>query len=296
MGSRSPMSPVTAARTPRRPPRSSNNRSPRRNVAPSEQERNHGCDQDDQDTKTTKTTTTRKAPAKAKSTKRTAKAPPRLSDEQVSEVLALVKQAKTVELKLTVPEGSYRSTALALGLDPLDAQLRQVIFFDTPDLALNKAGVVVRARRSQGGPDDTVIKLRPVVPADLPEDLRALPDFGVEVDAMPGGFVCSASFKAKLSKNHVRATTLGERPISKTLLRRTTRVLRDSCANRSRARPALPPRSAQCAEAQVRAEGLRAEDGRRALVVPRRIAGPRTVDEVCAQRGVPGRRPRLGPS
>ena len=130
-------------------------------------------------------------------------------------MLDLIKQAKTVELKLTVPEGSYRSTALALGLDPLDAQLRQVIFLDTPDLALNKAGVVVRARRSQGGPDDTVIKLRPVVPADLPAELRALPDFGVEVDAMPGGFVCSASFKAKLSKNHVRATTLGYRPISK---------------------------------------------------------------------------------
>jgi len=157
-----------------------------------------------------------KTPTKTQRTKRTkSAASPRLSDEQVSEVLALMRQAKTVELKLTVPEGSYRSTALALGLDPLDAQLRQVTFFDTPDLALNKAGVVVRARRSQGGPDDTVIKLRPVVPADLPEDLIALPDFGVEVDAMPGGFVCSASFKAKLSKNHVRATTLGERRISK---------------------------------------------------------------------------------
>ena len=162
------------------------------------------------------TKTPTKTPTKTQRTKRTkSAAPARLSDEQLSEVLALMKQAKTVELKLTVPEGSYRSTALALGLDPLDAQLRQVTFFDTPDLALNKAGVVVRARRSQGGPDDTVIKLRPVVPADLPADLIALPDFGVEVDAMPGGFVCSASFKAKLSKNHVRATTLGERQISR---------------------------------------------------------------------------------
>ena len=161
------------------------------------------------------TKTRTKTQTKTKTTKRTAKASPRLSDEEVSEVLELMKQAKTVELKLTIPEGSYRSTALALGLDPLNAVLRQVIFLDTPDLALNKAGVVVRARRSQGGPDDTVIKLRPVVPADLPAELRALPDFGVEVDAMPGGFVCSASFKAKLSKNHVRATTLGYRPISK---------------------------------------------------------------------------------
>jgi inorganic triphosphatase YgiF len=37
----------------------------------------------------------------------------------------------------------------ALGLDALDAQIRQVFFFDTPDLDLNRAGVVVRARRIQ---------------------------------------------------------------------------------------------------------------------------------------------------
>jgi hypothetical protein len=161
------------------------------------------------------TKTPTKRPTKTNRTKRTTAAPRPLTDKQVSELLALVKDSKTVELKLTIPEGSYRSTALSLGLDPLNAQLRQVVFFDTPDLALNKAGVVVRARRSQGGPDDTVIKLRPVVPRDLPAELRALPDFGVEVDAMPGGYVCSASFKAKLSKNHVRSTTLGQRPISK---------------------------------------------------------------------------------
>ena len=157
-----------------------------------------------------------KTPTKTQSAKVTKAAPrPRLTGEQVSQVLALIKEAKSVELKLTIPEGSYRSTALALGLDPLDAQIRQVVFFDTPDLTLNKAGVVVRARRSAGGPDDTVVKLRPVVPTDLPAELRELPEFGVEVDAMPGGHVCSASFKAKLTKNNVRATTLGERPISK---------------------------------------------------------------------------------
>ena len=107
-------------------------------------------------------------------TKKTKASSPGLSDEQLPEVLALIKQSKTVELKVTVPEGTYRSTALALGIDALQAQLRQVVFFDTPDLALNKSGVVVRARRSQGGADDTVIKLRPVVPSDLAAELREL--------------------------------------------------------------------------------------------------------------------------
>jgi len=156
-----------------------------------------------------------KAGKKSTGKKSTGKAPKPLTQEQLSEMVSLIKQAKTVEIKVTVPEGSYRATARSLGLDPLDAQIRQVVFFDTPDLQLNKAGVVVRARRGQGDPDDTVVKLRPVVPKDLPPKLMALSNFGVEVDAMPGGFVCSASYKAYLSKNHVRNALLGERKISK---------------------------------------------------------------------------------
>ena len=94
-------------------------------------------------------------------------------------------------------------------MDPLDAQIRQVFFFDTPDLALNEAGVVARARRVQGRGDDSVVKLRPVVPEDLSKKLRRLPDFGVEVDAMPGGFVCSGSMKQRLEKPIVRKRILG---------------------------------------------------------------------------------------
>ena len=53
--------------------------------------------------------------------------------------------------------------------------MRQIFFFDTPDLALNAAGVVVRARRIQDSAADTVVKLRPVVPDDLPKKLRKRP-------------------------------------------------------------------------------------------------------------------------
>lgn len=141
--------------------------------------------------------------------------PARLTDEQLGEVLELVKGADSVELKLTIPESRRRSTVAALEMDPLDAQIRQVFFFETPELALNKAGVVVRARRVQGKGNDSVVKLRPVVPADLPEELRESPNLGVEVDALPGGFVCSASFKAKLPPTAVRDTILGGKPLRK---------------------------------------------------------------------------------
>ena len=118
-----------------------------------------------------------------------------ISGTELQRLLDLVRDADSVELKLTLPENARAGTGAALGVDPLDAQMRQVFFFDTPDLTLNAAGVVVRARRRQGEEADTVVKLRPVVPAELPKDLRRSKSFNVEVDAMPGGFVCSASFK-----------------------------------------------------------------------------------------------------
>ena len=139
----------------------------------------------------------------------------RLTDAQVGEMLALAKDADSVELKLTVPDSYRRQAAAALGVDPLDAQIRQVFFFDTPDLALNKVGVVARARRVQGKGDDSVIKLRPVVPAQLSPELRASSDVVVEVDAMPGGYVCSASYKCASTPSPVRNAVQGEGPLRK---------------------------------------------------------------------------------
>ena len=133
----------------------------------------------------------------------------RLSDEQVLAVLKLFRGADSVELKVTVPVDQHRATIQGLPLDPVEAQPRQVYFFDTPDLALNRAGLVVRARRTQGGRGDTVIKRRPVEPADLPASLRRQADFNVEVDVLPGGFVCSASFKGRSTGDEVRDAGVG---------------------------------------------------------------------------------------
>jgi hypothetical protein len=140
---------------------------------------------------------------------------PALPDEQLPELVALLQGCDSVELKLTVPEPDQRSAVTALGMDPLDAEIRQVFFFDTSDLALNAKGVVVRARRIQRKGDDSVVKLRPVVPAELPKSLRRTPGFGVEVDAMPGGFVCSGSLKQALKPTAVKAAVGGKTPVRK---------------------------------------------------------------------------------
>jgi hypothetical protein len=92
-------------------------------------------------------------------------------------------------------------------LDPIETKPRQVFFFDTPETALGNAGLVVRARRTQGGGGDTTIKLRPIEPAMIDKKLRDSENFKVEVDVIPGGFVCSASIKSRCTAEEVLEVT-----------------------------------------------------------------------------------------
>jgi hypothetical protein len=146
-----------------------------------------------------------------------ASAGPRISDEQLPELLALIGEADSVELKLTVPESDQYTAAAALGVDPLDAHLRQVYFFDTPDLSLNRHGVVLRARRVQHKGGDAVVKLRPLVPGEVPKSLRESAGFTVEVDAMPGGYVCSGTLKRRVDNSDVREVATGSRLVDSLL-------------------------------------------------------------------------------
>lgn len=136
----------------------------------------------------------------------------RLAPADLSRLLRELSAADSVELKLSVPDDNRQHAISALEMDPLTAQMRQVAFFDTEDLALDRAGLVLRARRVQGKSGDSVVKLRPIDPTSVDGRLRRSPDFGVEVDAMPGGFVCSGSLKAKVADQTVHAVMTGRRP------------------------------------------------------------------------------------
>jgi hypothetical protein len=160
--------------------------------------------------KSTKTTPAAKRPAATRKTAARKVAKPAqpelakpLSGEDIMKIVSLGRGSNSIELKLSVPLTSHRATIKGIGLDPVEAQPRQAYFFDTPDLALNRAGVVVRARRTQGGTADTVIKLRPVDPSNIDPEIRRSAAFKVELDVMPGGFVCSASFKGVCSGQEV---------------------------------------------------------------------------------------------
>ena len=149
-----------------------------------------------------------------------------IADHDLPRLLELLGGADSVELKVTVPDSDRRSAVQALGLDPVEAEIRQVFFFDTPELDLYRHGVVVRARRARGK-GDTVVKLRPVEPAELPPALRGSRDFGVEVDAMPGSYVCSGSLKGSADPQAIKQVAAGERPARKLFSKPQRALYRD---------------------------------------------------------------------
>ena len=52
---------------------------------------------------------------------------PGLTPERFEELMTLLQGADSVELKLTVPDGDQRSAVQALQMDPLEAEVRQVL-------------------------------------------------------------------------------------------------------------------------------------------------------------------------
>ena len=136
---------------------------------------------------------------------------PTYDADQLAALLALLPDIDAVELKLTVPDTDLRPVVRSLGIDTLDAEVRQVAFVDTPDLRLSDAGLVVRVRRTQRKPADTTVKLRPMLPSDVPEGLRELSGFKVEVDASPTGFTCSCSLAGEVHDRKAKELMTGER-------------------------------------------------------------------------------------
>jgi hypothetical protein len=223
---------------------------------------------------------------------------PTLTADQLTELLGMLPDVDSVELKLSVTETSRRSVLERLGLDPLDAQIRQIVFFDTPDLALNQRGVVLRARRIQRKPGDSVVKLRPVQPAQLSPDVRQSPGFGVEVDAMPGGFVCSGAMKAEVDDALALQVLRGEKPIRRLFSRPQRALFADHAPGDIRLDDLVILGPINILKLKF------APDGGRTLVLSGRLTDPRALSQVPARRsihgggrdqGVPGetrRRPR----
>lgn len=138
--------------------------------------------------------------------------------------VAALDDTDRVEFKVIVAARHRDEVLCGLNVDRRRSQTRQVYFLDTPELALIRCGVVVRARRTHRGraaSGDSVVKLRRTVgleqPVDLPKRMRRSPNLTVELDALPGSSVWSAALKRRLPPSAVRAAVDGRRRL-RTLL------------------------------------------------------------------------------
>lgn len=135
---------------------------------------------------------------------------------QVSKTLTGV---DAIEIKVTVPEAQIDAALNRYKLTIDNDEERYIYFFDTPDLALFKAGMIARARRIVGDQHDSTVKFRPVVPADVPKAWRKFDGFKLEADASETGMVKSASLTMPLAKGLVKQLVAGEKAISKLFTR-----------------------------------------------------------------------------
>jgi hypothetical protein len=117
-----------------------------------------------------------------------------------------------VEIKVTahvLDEAKVLALLAERGEEP---QARTVYFFDTPDLTLFEAGLVLRARKVDGDDDDSTVKLRPVEPRSLGDWLTA-DGFEVEMDRVGEREVVSAKLSTVARRGEIDDVVRGRRAL-----------------------------------------------------------------------------------
>jgi hypothetical protein len=139
----------------------------------------------------------------------------------------LLAGVEALEIKATIPQ---RQIALARDRYRLTARNddeRYIYFFDTPQLDLLAAGIILRARRVVGGQHDSTVKFRPVDPGKIGKRWRAYRGFKIEADASEEGAVKSASFSMPVERGLIKRVAAGEKRIASLFTREQEAFLAD---------------------------------------------------------------------
>lgn len=118
-----------------------------------------------------------------------------------------------VEIKITAQARDEDAVRAALEAADVEAERREIWFYDTPDLSLFEAGLVLRARLVHGGADDSTVKLRPVDPSTLAEYWKKTPGFEIELDAVGEAAICSAKLSVDQDRGEIAAVAAGTRSV-----------------------------------------------------------------------------------
>jgi hypothetical protein len=118
-----------------------------------------------------------------------------------------------IEIKATIPGRQVAFALKRFGLRKDNDDERYIYFFDTPQLALNRAGIITRARRVVGDEHDSTVKFRPVEPQSVAGRWRKYSGFKIEADASEKGMVKSASFSMPVAKGAIKAVVAGKKAV-----------------------------------------------------------------------------------
>ena len=118
-----------------------------------------------------------------------------------------------IEIKITARAADEDAVRAALETADIEAERRDIWFYDTPELALFDRGLVLRARLVHGGADDSTVKLRPVDPATIAQHWRDTAGFEIELDAVGVDAICSAKLSVDQDRGEIAAVAAGTRPI-----------------------------------------------------------------------------------
>ena len=130
-----------------------------------------------------------------------------------------------VEIKVTIRSDQELRAERAMRVNEDTADIRLVYFYDTPDLELLKAGIVLRARLVKGDVEESTVKFRPVDAATISKDWRGLEGFKLEADCVGNRMICSASLTEMQHRDEIDEVANGKRAIEKLFSKQQERFL-----------------------------------------------------------------------
>ena len=136
-----------------------------------------------------------------------------------------IKGVPGVEIKVTIRPDQELQALRTLELDEDSAEVRLLYFYDTVNLDLFNAGVVLCARLVKGDADDSTVKVRPVDPANVSSSWTELEGFKLEADITGKQTVTSASLTTQQKRDEIDEVAKGKRPIHKLFTRDQVRLL-----------------------------------------------------------------------
>jgi hypothetical protein len=122
---------------------------------------------------------------------------------------------RAVEIKVTMRAEQEMKAVRLFDLERSSAEAREIYFFDTPQLACFKKGVVLRARLVKNGADDSTVKIRPVDPEKIASSWKKLDGFKLEADVVGAKVVRSASLTHPQKRGEIKDVAAGKRALEK---------------------------------------------------------------------------------